>query len=221
MIVAAAEMSHALLMDRIYRRQRHIYDLTRRYFLLGRDELIQTLAPPPGARVLELGCGTGRNLIAAAAAYPEARFYGADISAEMLESAEHACARAGLAERITLAAGDATRFDPNTAFRVDGFDRVFLSYTLSMIPAWRQALRQAAQLVAPGGELHVVDFGQQERLPAWFRFALFRWLALFHVTPRAGLRGELAIAARDMGARLTFESQYRGYAWAARLTRAG
>lgn len=219
--MVAAEMSHAVLMDRIYRRQRHIYDLTRRYFLLGRDELIQTLAPPPGARVLELGCGTGRNLIAAAAAYPEARFYGVDISAEMLESAEQACARAGLAERITLAAGDATRFDPNTAFGLTGFDRVFLSYTLSMIPAWRQALRQAAQLVTPGGALHVVDFGQQERLPSWFRFGLFRWLALFHVNPRAGLRGELAIAARDMDASLQFDSQYRGYAWAARLTRAG
>ena len=34
-------MGEAALMDRIYRRQRHVYDLTRKYYLLGRDELIE------------------------------------------------------------------------------------------------------------------------------------------------------------------------------------
>jgi S-adenosylmethionine-diacylgycerolhomoserine-N-methlytransferase len=54
------------LMDRVYRRQRHIYDLTRKYFLLGRDTLISRLQPPTGGSVIEIGCGTGRNLVAAA-----------------------------------------------------------------------------------------------------------------------------------------------------------
>ena len=58
--------SEAALMDRIYRRQRHVYDFTRKYYLLGRDELIERLAPPADSRVLEIGCGTARNLIAAA-----------------------------------------------------------------------------------------------------------------------------------------------------------
>ena len=49
-------------MNRMYRRQRHIYDGTRRYYLLGRDRLISGLKPAPGASVLEIGCGTGRNL---------------------------------------------------------------------------------------------------------------------------------------------------------------
>ena len=35
-------------MDRMYRRQRHIYDLTRKFYLLGRDELIDGLKPPAG-----------------------------------------------------------------------------------------------------------------------------------------------------------------------------
>ena len=34
----------AALMDRIYRRQRHIYDASRKFYLLGRDELIAELA---------------------------------------------------------------------------------------------------------------------------------------------------------------------------------
>ena len=69
------------------RRQRHIYDGTRRYYLLGRDRLIADLAPAPGASVLEIGCGTGRNLVLAArtlsryAVFRHRRFDGdADIS---------------------------------------------------------------------------------------------------------------------------------------------
>ena len=61
----------AALMDRMYRRQRHIYDLSRKYYLLGRDEAIARLDPAPGDGVLEIGCGTGRNLIKAAQAYPD------------------------------------------------------------------------------------------------------------------------------------------------------
>ena len=53
-------------MNRMYRRQRHIYDGTRRYYLLGRDRLIADLAPAAGASVLEIGCGTGSNLVLAA-----------------------------------------------------------------------------------------------------------------------------------------------------------
>ena len=40
-------------MDAMYRRQRHIYDLTRKFYLLGRDELIAELNPPEGGAVLE------------------------------------------------------------------------------------------------------------------------------------------------------------------------
>src|SRR5262245_28937645 len=98
------------LMDRVYRHQRHIYDATRKYFLLGRDHLIACLDPPAAGQVLELGCGTGRNLIAAARRYPQARFHGIDISREMLATARKNVAAAGLHDRIVLARGDATRF---------------------------------------------------------------------------------------------------------------
>ena len=59
-----AERRGGPLMDRIYRRQRHVYDVTRKYYLLGRDALIDRLEPPVDGRVLEIGCGTARNLIA-------------------------------------------------------------------------------------------------------------------------------------------------------------
>lgn len=205
-------------MDRIYRHQRHVYDLTRRYYLLGRDQLIEALQPPPGGAVLELGCGTARNLIAAARRYPESRFHGIDISEEMLATAARNIRRAGLDAQITLAQGDATAFDARCLFGRDRFERVFISYSLSMIPPWRAALTQAIDVVAPGGRLHVVDFGQLERLPDWFRRLLYAWLARFEVHPRAGLAGALEELARDAQGSERTRALYRGYATYAELT---
>lgn len=208
---------HAALMDGVYRGQRHVYDLTRKYYLLGRDRLIDELAPPVGGRVLEVGCGTGRNLIAAAQCWPGARFYGIDISEEMLKSARTSIARAGLAKRIRVAQGDATDFDPNALFRTDTFDRIFQSYTLSMIPDWQGAMREAVHRLSAHGSLHIVDFGQQEDLPRWWRAALLGWLAHFHVEPRAMLVEAAREVANDAGGQVSVTRLYRGYAWSLRI----
>ncbi len=205
-------------MDAIYRTQRHFYDLTRKYYLLGRDRLIRDLAPPAGGAVLEIGCGTGRNLIAAARAWPDARYFGIDISEAMLETARAKVAKAGLSDRITLAQGDATAFDAESLFGVDRFDRIFQSYTLSMIPDWQGALREGASKLAPGGRLDVVDFGQQERLPSPFRRMLFAWLAQFDVAPRKALPDTLDTVAQTVGLSARFTPLYRGYAWAGRIS---
>ena len=202
----------AHLMDRIYRHQRHIYDWTRRYYLLGRDRAIVRLAPPPGARVLEIGCGTARNLVRAARAYPDVEFFGIAISHVMLDTAGHAIVREKLTAQIRLAQADATRFDPALLFGVPGFSRILISYSLSMIPAWRAVLDQAAACLLPGGELHIVDFGRQEGLPGWFRAALRRWLALFHVHPRDDLEAVLADLANKKPLSCVVERPYAGYA---------
>jgi S-adenosylmethionine-diacylgycerolhomoserine-N-methlytransferase len=199
-------------MDRIYRHQRHIYDASRKFYLLGRDELIERLSPQRGACVLEIGCGTGRNLVKLARAYPQARFCGIDISAEMLETAGRSVARAGLASRISLARADATRFDPQALFGRDRFERIVISYALSMIPPWQAALNEAARHLAPGGSLHIVDFGDQAGLPAAFSRALNRWLHLFHVSPRRTLPAELASLAGGLGLVARTESRFCGYA---------
>lgn len=207
--------SHAQLMDGVYRWQRHIYDLTRKYYLLGRDRLIAGLDVPAGGTVLELGCGTGRNIILAARRYPGARFFGLDISAEMLETATTALARAGLSGRVTLALGDATNFDAKALFGVKSFDRIFVSYSLSMIPGWEKTVSAALAALSPGGSLHVVDFGQQEALPGWFRKLLRGWLRKFHVQPREALRDVLESESARVGASLRFRTLYRGYSWLA------
>jgi S-adenosylmethionine-diacylgycerolhomoserine-N-methlytransferase len=211
-----AEATHR--MNRMYRRQRHIYDGTRRYYLLGRDQLISGLGPAAGASVLEIGCGTGRNLVCAAQLYPDARFFGIDVSTEMLTSAISAISRRGLADRVRVAHGDGTAFNPQNLFGIPCFDRVFISYSLSMIPDWRRVLEAAASRLKPGGRLHIVDFGGQERLPDIARALLRQWLRLFDVTPRDELQGVLSAMADSGGADLKFERPFRGYAQCAVLT---
>lgn len=206
-------------MDGIYRYQRYIYDLSRKYFLFGRDTMLDGLKPPPGGSVLEIGCGTGRNLILAARRYPDARLYGFDISRMMLETAEANIARLGFADRITVAEGDATDFSAEGLFAVPAFDRVFISYALSMIPPWRQVLPQALGALKPGGSLHIVDFGEQSGLPGWFKTILRAWLTKFSVEPRVDLEAELRKLAEETGSELRFERLFGDYAHLAVLTK--
>jgi S-adenosylmethionine-diacylgycerolhomoserine-N-methlytransferase len=117
-----------------------------------------------------------------------------------------------MAGRINVALGDASKFSGEQLFGVAHFDRVFISYALSMIPPWREALREAYEAVAPGGSLHIVDFGEQSGLPSLFRKGLRAWLIKFHVEPRAELEDELKQLAERTGARLRLERPYRDYA---------
>jgi len=208
--------NHARLMDGMYRYQRHIYDLTRKYYLFGRDRTIEQLNVPPGGSLLEVGCGTGRNMLLAYRHFPSAKLYGLDISQEMLISARNNFR--GLRQMPDFRVADATTFSP-TDFGTDGFDRVMVSYALSMIPDWTSAIDASLGAVALGGELHVVDFGQQEGLPGWFRTLLKGWLKKFHVTPRADLLTVLEEKAKARGMTLKTEKIGRGYAWRAAVAK--
>jgi S-adenosylmethionine-diacylgycerolhomoserine-N-methlytransferase len=209
----------AVRMDRQYRWQRHIYDVTRLPYLLGRDRLIAELKPPSGAQVLEIGCGTGRNLIRIARTYPGVECFGIDVSNAMLETARRSIASAGLEGRIRLAQADAVTADPARLFGRASFERVMISYALSMIPPWRQVLARSASLIAPRGSLCLVDFGDQAAMPAWFQALLFRWLGWFHVSVRTDLKRELAQLADTAGLELRVRDLYRGYACFAQLER--
>lgn len=174
--------NHGDLMDSVYRWQRHIYDATRKYFLFGRDRLIRGLRIPYGGAILEIGCGTGRNLSLVRALWPKTQIHGLDISPLMLETAADR-----LGGRARLELGDACDFNAPALFGRPHFERVMISFALSMIPAWEDAMAQAIAVLAPGGELHIVDFGEARGLPTPLRWALMRWLAHFHVSPRTEL----------------------------------
>jgi S-adenosylmethionine-diacylgycerolhomoserine-N-methlytransferase len=215
-LIAGGSEDHAAAMDRMYRYQRHIYDLTRKYYLLGRDHMIAMLDVPDGGSLLEIGCGTGRNLVRASRLYPSAMLFGLDISAEMLSTAQGKFS--GSSQSPHLEVADATNFSARQFGRA-GFDRVMISYALSMIPDWQSAIERGIEALGDGGSLHIVDFGQQEGLPAWFRSGLQAWLSRFHVIPRSTMREVLEQQTAANGLQLVFEPLGRGYAWHAVLKR--
>jgi S-adenosylmethionine-diacylgycerolhomoserine-N-methlytransferase len=211
--------SDAERMDRHYRYQRFVYDLTRTNYLIGRKHLIVDIKPSPGQTVLEIGCGTAWNLIRTAQRYPDARMYGVDVSNAMLDTARASINRKGLGQRIQVAQADATAFSATDVLGIPQFDRVVFSYALSMIPAWKEALEIGAAHIAPGGSLHIADFGQCGRLPTAFKSALFAFLGHYSVTPRPDLEDVCRQVAATKGLALTFNRMHRGYTDYAVLTR--
>ena len=205
-------MDQARQMDRMYAFQRHLYDATRRYYLLGRDRLLQGLPVPSGGRVLEIGCGTGRNLAVLSRQRSDIALYGLDISARMLETATHRLKGRG----ISLARGMAEEMDPHVSFGLDErFDAVFFSYALSMIPRWELALEAGWQALKPSGTLAVVDFWGQGGLPACLDWVHKRWLKLFGVKFRPELLTYLREMEKQGRAGLELESVRKGYAFIA------
>jgi S-adenosylmethionine-diacylgycerolhomoserine-N-methlytransferase len=172
-------------MDQVYRRQRHVYDLSRKYFLFGRDILVKQLNARPDESVVEIGCGTARNLIGIARTYPGTRLYGLDASEQMLITAREAAAHLG--DRIRLRHGLAEELDAAAFGEPMGFDHAIFSYSLSMIPDWRGALTAAAKAVRAGGRVHIVDFGDLKGMRELPEAMLRSWLARFHVSPRNDL----------------------------------
>lgn len=178
-----ADPAPGAALQRYYKLHAPLYDLTRWAFLFGRRRLCTEVARRKPQRVLEIGCGTGRNLDQLAALLPAARLTGADLSADMLTRARQRLG--GLGERLTLWEGDFARMPAG-----ERHDAVLLSYVLTMTHPHTEALLAAAwQRVAPGGVLAIVDFHDSPLKP--FR----QWMAVNHVR----MQGELPGHVRDLG----------------------
>ena len=203
----------AALMDRMYRRQRHIYDLSRKFYLLGRDEAIAGLdAAARRQRARDRLRHRTQSRQTGAGLSRRRGCSGSTSRARCWRARAASVARAGLSARVALGQGDATAFDPEALFGCAQFDRVMISYALSMIPPWRKALARALDVVAPGGSLHLVDFGDCAGLPGPFRTGLRQWLAAFEVVPRDDLGHVLRALAAERGMTCTIETRFRGYA---------
>ena len=205
-------------MDQIYRRQRYIYDATRKFFLFGRDTVIANLQVRSNHAVLEMGCGTGRNLIMAARRYPQAYFYGLDAAGVMIETASQKVACGRLEGRIQLR--QALAQDVHSLVKEgwpESYDVVYFSYALSMIPPWAEALEAAWVVLKPGGTLYIVDFWDQARWPGWFRRLLKGWLNSFSVHYRPELLEYLRRGAAEGRYTLELTSVMGQYAYIATL----
>jgi S-adenosylmethionine-diacylgycerolhomoserine-N-methlytransferase len=159
-----------LAVEGYYRWQSVIYDATRWSFLFGRSAVIDraaSLAQPK--RILEVGCGTGRNLAELGRRFPKAHLTGLDVSSDMLALTEKKMAAER--DRVTLVR---RRYDEPV--NEGGFDLVLCSYALSMFnPGWEESLDCAVRDLAPGGVFALVDFHGSRF--GWFR----RWMGVNHV----------------------------------------
>ncbi len=202
-------------MDKMYRRQRYFYDLTRKYYLLGRDKLIEKMIVADGENVLEVGCGTGRNLIILARKFPNSRFYGLDASAEMLKTAE-AKVDAEHLKNIRLKTALADDFDYRKTFGLENpFDTIYFSYSISIIPTWKESIENALANLKSGRSVYIVDFYDQKDLPAWFRRILKSWLKQFHVKYPKELLPHLENLEMQGLGKLSVKSIYKSYAFIA------
>ncbi|ROO83076.1 methyltransferase family protein [Actinocorallia herbida] len=107
----------------------------------------------PGARILDLGCGTGWSTIALAEAFPEAEVQGVDLDRESVEEAKGNAAERGLSDRVTFACADAASFEAGD----DRYELVCLFEALHDMADPVGVLRQVHGLLAPGGSVLVGD----------------------------------------------------------------
>jgi len=183
---------------RYYRFQARLYDATRWSFLLGRQALLQDIAVHcQPRRILEVGCGTGRNLLKLHRIFPQAFICGVDLSRHMLCVAKRNLRT--LNGNLELL--EQPYFQP--LFPQKPFDLVVFSYCLSMInPGWGQALKAAEGDLRAGGWLAVVDFHSSPF--RWFK----KWMALNHV--RLGDHLLPFLAEHFQPRRIAIKPTYRG-----------
>jgi S-adenosylmethionine-diacylgycerolhomoserine-N-methlytransferase len=136
---------------RHYKKDASIYDFNRRFFLFGRNRLInqiaKTLSP---SSILEIGCGTGVNLIKLNKLFPDSKITGLDVSPEMLQVARTKISRNA---NITLIND---MFDQHTSLPT--FDLILCSYTASTVPNLRLFLSAIATHLTDQGHFACVDF---------------------------------------------------------------
>lgn len=131
----------------------------------GRAAGIDLLAPQRGDVVVDLGCGTGLNFPALAAAVgPEGLVVGVDRSTDMLAMAERRIDAQGWRDRVRLVTADAATLDPARIGDVIGAERgrthadaLLTTYALSVIDEREEAWNRARSLIRGGGRACVVD----------------------------------------------------------------
>lgn len=204
-------------MDKMYRHQRYFYDLTRKYYLLGRDKLIAEMNVQADENILEVGCGTGRNLAILANKYKQANFFGLDASSVMIETAQKKIDAKSLKNvQLQIALADDFTFD-KTFNLSKPFDSIFFSYSISMIPPWKESIANALKNLKSGGSFYIVDFYDQKDLPKSFQTLLQGWLKQFHVQFWGELMPHLeSLETQGLG-KLTVTSLYRRYSFIAKF----
>jgi demethylmenaquinone methyltransferase/2-methoxy-6-polyprenyl-1,4-benzoquinol methylase len=140
------------------------YDRVARWYRFGewtillapgfRRRAVARLALKPGERVVEVGCGTGRNLqLLQEAVGSEGQVIGVDASTGMLAEAQKTIRRRGW-HNVRLLHTDATELVLH-----EPVDVAYFSLSYSVMPDRASALDAAWNAIGPGGRLAIMDAG--------------------------------------------------------------
>lgn len=138
------------------------------------------LEPPPldGARVLELGCGRGANLVPMARTMPDAAFVGIDLSQRQIQEATATSAAAGTAN-ATFHTMDLRDVDESFG----RFDYIIGHGLYSWVPpdVQEEILEVCAQRLSPNGLVYL----SYNTFPGWHLGLMFREMMLFRIRKTA------------------------------------
>ncbi|WP_138429968.1 class I SAM-dependent methyltransferase [Fodinibius saliphilus] len=162
--------SHDSNVENYYRFHSYIYDVTRWSFLFGRDQLLDMIPTLPSQpRILEVGCGTGKNLDRLQYHFPDAQLVGIDLSPSMLKIARDKLGDNQQVELLQAKYG-------SDALALEPFDLILFSYSLSMFGSGIEyVMTQMSADLNKRGYIAVVDFDTSPY--RWFR----KWMGVNHV----------------------------------------
>jgi methyltransferase-like protein/SAM-dependent methyltransferase len=161
------------------------------------------LEPPraDSARVLELGCASGGNIIPLAARFPNAHFVGIDLSLQHIGAGSRRIETLGL-KNIELRHGDLA----DAAFAANSLDYVICHGVFSWVPRTVQdSILRICQTALTSRGIAVVSYNV---FPGWHLRSIVRDVCLHHVPPGGHPRERVAQARRVLAelAELTSET---------------
>jgi SAM-dependent methyltransferase len=147
-------------------------------------------ADPRGARILELGCGSGINLLAMAQLFPEASFKGVDVSGAHIARALEAVKATGISN-ISFLQEDLLSMEKDP----DGYDYILCHGVYSWVPDHvRDAIRRIIRDCLKPSGIALVSYNCR---PGWdFRGAL-RGMMMLHAGEEGSIVDRVA-RARDL-----------------------
>lgn len=106
----------------------------------------------PGARALEIGCGSGYGSRLVLERFGAASVDAVDLDPAMIHRAGQRLARYG--DRVRLVQGSATDLRAELDADDGGYDAVFDFGIVHHIPDWRAAIAEVARVLTPGGRFY-------------------------------------------------------------------
>jgi S-adenosylmethionine-diacylgycerolhomoserine-N-methlytransferase len=170
------QKQHKDFLNHYYGKIHHLYDLSRKYFLFGRDTVLKMIENDRWKRLIEIGPGTGRNLQKLHKNNKKCEFGGIEPCDVMRKHIKNKYPWVKLSPDF---AEDA-RFESLLSGKPD---IILFSYSLSMIQHQERSIQNAFNQLAPGGKIYIVDFGNFEKIPFAFKKFMTIFLTKFHVDP--------------------------------------